>query len=223
MSFAPSIALGALRLFGEITVGAVGPKLQPLRVPLLEVVEDRLVGHVWVVTPHREILHVPAPFRVILVKERIVPPIELERMHSEALTETQVERGRRFHPAALQVKFGEAVPKEKVSPGQLEEFLRGEMVPHVSVAHPGGNAHGPSSGCQKSSLWYAKPSLGAEAIAGSKVSLILARIVRIVENVVAYRVIELHGARDGGCSASRRLMRKSAHIRVAAVDKLRSR
>jgi len=203
---------GVLRLFGEGTVITAGPNLQPLRVHLPEISEDRVVGHVGVVTPHRDILHVPAAFRVILVKERIVPSIELQRMHSEALAETQVERGRRFHPPALQVKFGEAVPDEKVSAGQLEEFLRGEMVPHVGVAHPGGNAHGPGGRRQESSLWYAKPSLGAQAIAGSKVSLSLAHVVGIVENVVADRVIQLHGARDGSGSASCRLVRKSAHI-----------
>ena len=71
-----------------------------------------------------------------------------------------------------------------------------------------------------SSLRNAESSLGTEAIACSEVGPRFARVVGIVENFVAHRVIKLHRTRNGIGCASCDPLRKGLHVRITAVDKL---
>src|SRR5208282_23535 len=126
----------------EVSVLASGQERQPAWVHLPEVGDDRIVWHIRVVTSLPDVLHMPAASLVVFVEKRVVSPIELQREDTESFAKAQVEGRRSFHPPTLKMKLGEAVPDEEVAANQLDELLRGEVVAHVGIADPRGDAHG---------------------------------------------------------------------------------
>src|SRR5215469_13394858 len=83
----PSAVLG-LRFCSEVAAFPLSDEHHPMRIGLLEVLDDRLVGHICIIPSLADVLHVPSAFSIELMKERIVPPIEFQWMHSEPLAQT---------------------------------------------------------------------------------------------------------------------------------------
>src|SRR2546429_2385187 len=103
------------RLARKRSVLVLTDQLHPPRIGLPQVRENTLVGHVGVMPALPQVLHVLSAGLIVLMKKRIAPPIELQRMHSKPLAQTEIERRRRFHPATLEIQLCQAVPNENVS------------------------------------------------------------------------------------------------------------
>ena len=159
----------------------------------------------------------------MLVKKRIVSPVELQRTHTETLTQAEMERRCSLHPAALQAQLREAVPDEKVSANQLEHFPGSQMVAHVRERGPRGDAHAPRRGSQKSRLGNAESSFGAQAIAGPEIAPLFSRMVRVVKNSIAHCVLEFDRARCVVGRTRRYVSRELPHICIVAINKLPGR
>src|SRR5215467_3951633 len=123
-----------------------------------------------------------------------MPPIELQRMHTEPLAQAEIESGSCLHPPALQVKFREAVPDEEVAAHEFEQLLCGEVVAHICISQACRNAHR-SRCCRKQGCFRnAETAFGEQAITRSEVFMFFASIIWIVKNFVPYRVAQFHRA-----------------------------
>src|SRR5262245_2801202 len=99
----------------EVPVSLCASERHPARIGALEVGDDFLVGHVRVVAPLPDVLHMPPASRIVFMEERIVQPVELQRIYTEPLAEAEIERGCRFDPVTVQIQFGETVPDEEIT------------------------------------------------------------------------------------------------------------
>src|SRR5882757_11507865 len=61
------------------------------------------------------VFHVSSIVAIEWMKDRVVPPVKLERQHAETLAERQVERRGGLHPFPFEVDLGEAVIDEEVA------------------------------------------------------------------------------------------------------------
>src|SRR5207245_1782367 len=125
------LSLGICR---KVSAFAFPDEHHPSWIGLLEVRDNLVIRHIRIIPALPNVFHVPSAFSIELMKERIVPSVEFQRMHPEPLAEAQIECGCCFHPPALQIKFREAVPDEEVSSHQLEQLLCGQMVAHIGIA-----------------------------------------------------------------------------------------
>src|SRR5215472_888109 len=82
----PSAVLG-LRFCGEVAAFALSDEHHPIRIGLLKIRDDRVIRHIRKTAPLPDIFHVPSAFSIELMKERIVPPIEFQWMHTEPLAQ----------------------------------------------------------------------------------------------------------------------------------------
>src|SRR5215472_17706271 len=97
------------------------------------------------------------------------------------------------------------------------------MIAHVGKGQPRWNAQAPRRGSQQRRFRDAESSFSAQAIARPEVTSRLSPIIGVVEDFVAHRVVQLHGARHVVVSTCRNFSRKLLDARVAAVNKLRWR
>src|SRR5207302_2180219 len=110
-------SLPAARASGgrERFLRCVGSEAVELRIGLAERLLDLFDRHIGVAAAVAQVLHVAAVVRVEGMEDRIAAPVELERLDAKPGAQREVEGGRGFHPAALEVQLGVAVIDEQVA------------------------------------------------------------------------------------------------------------
>ena len=158
---------------------------------------------------------------VEFMEERIVVAVEIERMDTESGTEAEIKSGSGFDPAAIEMKFREAVPSEEIGAEEGEKLFRGEMVADVGIANSGGDADGSCRGSEQSGFGNAETSFGAKTIGSTIVGACFAAKVRVEENFVADSIIKFDGAGDGVCGARGNALCECLNVWIGGVNELR--
>ena len=137
-----------------------------------------------------EILHVAPAAEIERVIDRIAHRIPLERLQPEALREFPIEGRCRLHPAPVQPDVGVAVIEEHVAAHQFGQPLGRHVVAHVGVADAGREAGGPADGGHDARLVHAIAVPRRQRRAGAVGLALHRRVVGVVPEIVAHRVVE---------------------------------
>ena len=195
-------------------------RLDQARVVLPHVGDERLEGEVVEGPALLHVLHVAFVARVVGVHQRVGAAVELERVDVEALAHLQVEGRRRLYPAALEVHRDVAVPAVHVAADQLAQALGAQVVAHVGEAHARRDAGAARDRGEQVGLGHAVGGALDEGAAGGEVLPAHVEAVGVVADAVAHRVVQLHGALDGGDRVAHALLDEGAHARVLEVEEI---
>src|SRR5690348_3229891 len=119
---------------GKLALRGGGAEIEELGIGLAEHALDVLRRHVRMLAAPAHVLHVPPVVLVERMEDRVRLAVELERLHTEALAQAQVERRRRLDPVAVDVELGVAVVDEEVGAHLRRELGRRRVILDVGEA-----------------------------------------------------------------------------------------
>ena len=110
------------------------------------------------------------------------------------------------------------VVDKEVTSHELDELLCSKMIPDIGKTDAGGNAAGSCQGTEKRGFGHAKTSSPLEHIACAVVFREMKRRIRVVEDPVAYGIIEPDGDLDRLCPPLNDGARIISDARMIAID-----
>ena len=122
--------------------------------------------------------------------DRVRDPVPVERLEAEFLRQLPVEGRCRLHPAPVEPDLGVAVVIERVAAHQLGQPLGGHMISYVGIAYASRDAGRAADRGQQSRLVDAIAVARAQGRAGAIGLGLHRRVVGVVAQIVAHRVIE---------------------------------
>jgi len=165
------------------------------------------------------VFHMPAPAHVELMEHRICTAIEFKRMNAGFFAQRAVEGRRGLEPLAVDPQLGVAMKDEQIRAHHVVEPLAREMVAHVGIAQSRGHAQHTCSGCEQGGLGDAKAAPGCYHMAGFESLLGNGEVIRVVDELVTHRVIELDGDLTRRLGRVGHTTRKGNNRWVVAVSK----
>ena len=183
--------------------------------------DDFIHRNIRIASKEFDIFHESAILGIVGLKDRVLTAIEFERRHSVAFAQFAVEGRCRFDPLAFQKKLREGMEDKKVRSHELQQLARGQMIPDVGKTGAGwDSARSPRSAKQRG-FWNAETAPDLQYVARAVMSRKIERVIRIIADSVAHRIIKAHGLVQRFSGIADRLCSKSPYVRMIAIDDIR--